>query len=248
MKKKGVQILYKDDVLIAVSKPYGMIVNNADTSQYSYTLQDWVKEKAESGELRMESVFGSEFEDRSGIVHRLDKETSGVLLIARSVEGFVKLQSQFKERIVKKVYVALCHGEFPESGSVSVPVGRLPWNRKRFGVVPEGREAETSFELISRFENPDDRKETLSFVRAFPKTGRTHQIRVHLQYAGFPIYADLFYTGRKVAARDRKRLSRHFLHAEKISFSHPKTQEEIVITAPLPDDLSEFIKKLKKRA
>lgn len=249
IEKKGkVEIVYEDEDIIAVVKPYGMIVNNADTSSKEFTLQDWTEEKLEikNVNLKIDNTLISDFYNRSGIVHRLDKETSGILLIAKNEESFKNLQAQFKERKVEKCYVALCHGTFVQEGSISVPVGRLPWNRMRFGVVPDGRSAVTDFKMEQLYQNPDEKNGKLSLIKAFPKTGRTHQIRVHLQYAGFPIYSDVLYAGRRVARDDRKRLPRHFLHAKEISFFHPKTGEKMTLSSQLTKDLSDFLSSLTK--
>jgi len=242
------KVLFEDNDFIAVSKPAHMIVNKSDTSLYEYTLQDWAENNIKYKKLDIKDKEESDFYKRAGIVHRLDKETSGVILIAKNEEAFENLQMQFKNRLVKKAYLALCHGEIRDGGKIAVPVGRLSWNRKRFGVTPEGREAVTEFLPISVYRNPDDEKETLSLIKLFPKTGRTHQLRVHLRYINHPIYSDLFYAGRKQSRRDRRRLGRHFLHAEEIFFLHPKTKKEIKVTAPLPSDLDSFIKALEKIA
>lgn len=240
------EIVFEDDSLLAVVKPYGMIVNKSDTSRHEYTLQDWAIENIKYQTSETKNIRESDFMRRSGIVHRLDKETSGILLIAKNEKSFKELQRQFKAREVEKTYVALCHGELRGEGSVSVPVGRLPWNRMRFGVVPEGRSATTIFNPLEVYEDPDDKNKKLTLIEAYPKTGRTHQIRVHMQYLGFPIYSDILYAGRKMAVRDRKRLGRHFLHAQKISFTHPRNGKKITIPSKLPDDLSGFLNTLQK--
>ncbi len=198
-----------------------------------------------------------EFLNRAGVVHRLDKETSGVLLIAKNPAAFSHLQAQFKERTVKKRYVALAHGTItPPDGEVRIPVGRLPWNRKQFGIVAGGREAVTKYKVISNYKFPlglssgrrliSNKKETLSLVELYPETGRTHQIRVHLKYIGHPIFADFLYAGRKTARNDRKLLSRVFLHAAKISFLHPTTAAELEFESPLPEELQTFLNSLEK--
>lgn len=240
-----VAISYEDDDLFCVVKPYGMIVNNADTSRNEFTLQDWVDIRLKDLGISIEND-GSDFFKRSGIVHRLDKETSGVLLIAKNRESFEALQLQFKERRVEKTYVAVCHGVFPEEANISVPVGRLPWNRMRFGVVPSGRSAVTDFKLIDIYSDPDRKGEKLSYINAYPKTGRTHQIRVHLQYSGHPIYSDELYAGRKIGNLDRKRLNRHFLHAKKITFDHPITKKRLSVDSELTKELIDFLKQLTK--
>lgn len=242
----NVEIAYEDDSMVGVVKPYGMIVNNADTSRNEFTLEDWARKNIKYQKSSANDDKNSDFYNRAGIVHRLDKETSGILLIAKSEDVFKDLQRQFKERVVEKTYIALCHGKFPEEANISIPVGRLPWNRMRFGILPEGRNSITDFKLVSLYKDPDKKNEILSYIKAFPKTGRTHQIRVHLQYAGYPIYADILYAGRKVARDDRRRLPRHFLHAKEISFDHPVTKKKITIASDLPIDLSQFLNTLEK--
>ena len=129
-----------------INKPAGMIVNNADTSRKVYTVQDFIAENFTIEKVDPES----EFTKRGGIVHRLDKETSGALIVALREKAFFQIQQQFKDRNVKKEYIALCHGKLPEEGQINAPIGRLPWNRMRFGVIPSGREAFTEFKLIER--------------------------------------------------------------------------------------------------
>ena len=240
------EIVFEDDSLLAVVKPFGMIVNRADTSRHEYTLQDWAISNIKYKIPKIKNIEESDFMKRSGIVHRLDKETSGILLIAKKENVFKEIQRQFKERGVEKTYTALCHGQLMSDGSVSVPVGRLPWNRMRFGVVPEGRSATTDFRPEGIFRDPDDKNLKLTLVSVYPKTGRTHQIRVHMQYLGNPIYSDTLYAGRKVSVRDRKRLGRHFLHARKISFFHPVSHKRITISSDLPEDLQKFLDSLER--
>ncbi|HEX7042452.1 MAG TPA: RluA family pseudouridine synthase [Patescibacteria group bacterium] len=250
------EILYEDKDLLVLNKPAGYVVNRSDTTSNNITLQDWVekytkinysffweKKEQESEYPSAEEVFVS----RSGIVHRLDKETSGVILVAKNPQSFIDLQRQFKEREVKKVYLALAHGEIkPADGQISVPVGRLEFNRKRFGVVAGGRESLTNYHVISKFEYkiPKKQGEILSLVELYPKTGRTHQIRVHLKHIGHPIFSDELYAGRKTARDDRKVLQRVFLHASEITFFHPLTKKEMNIKAELPKELSNFLKSL----
>lgn len=184
------------------------------------------------------------FMQRSGIVHRLDKETSGVILVAKNPEAFATLQRQFKERLVHKTYVALAHGKItPEEGEINVPVGRLEYNRMRFGVVAGGRESVTHYQVLSHFQYQITKKqmEVLSLVELYPKTGRTHQIRVHLKHINHPIFGDELYAGRKTARNDRKLLPRVFLHAAKISFLHPTTKKEMQFEAPLTGELQETL-------
>ncbi len=187
-----------------------------------------------------------EYRSRGGVVHRLDKETSGILLIAKNPQSFLNLKNQFKDRIVEKEYFALAHGEVkPEEGVINVPVGRLPYNRTKFGVIVGGREAETQYQVLSiKYFVSKNKREPLSYLRLNPKTGRTHQIRVHLKYINHPIFADPLYAGRKVGRDDRKYLSRLFLHASKISFNHPVSLKKLTFESPLPKDLQDFLGQL----
>ncbi len=238
-------IIYKDENYVLLDKPAGMIVNNADTSRDVCTVQDWVEKNFNLQPKTYNFENPSEFLKRGGIVHRLDKETSGALIVALNEESFVALQEQFKERLVKKEYIALCHGKLVPEGEINVPIGRLPWNRMRFGVIPQGRASYTKFKTMKHLVLKNGRdSEELSLVHVFPQTGRTHQIRVHFQYAGHPIFADALYAGRKTILRDRKILNRHFLHASKIAFLSPTTNKEVEFIAPLSPELVDFLSKL----
>lgn len=214
-----IPILFEDDALVIINKPSGLVVNRAESVKEK-TVEDWAHEKFTSGI------------DRSGVVHRIDKETSGILLIAKTPEAFAALQRQFKERIVKKTYLALVHGKLvPEEGEIRAPVGRLPWNPQRFGIVPEGKDAVTKYKVI---------KDNL--VELYPETGRTHQIRVHLKYINHPIIGDYLYAGRKTARDDRKWAPRVMLHAWKLTFVHPNSGKKITVEAPIPDDMMKAVR------
>ncbi len=235
------EILFEDDFILVVNKPAGLIVNKADTSVGQPTLQEWIEKK-----IGVVSNESSEFLSRSGIVHRLDKETSGVIVVAKDEETFLELQRQFKSREVEKTYEALVHGKVtPTEGEVNAPIGRLPWDRKKFGVIAEGRESKTIYKVLKEFSTRIGKKEEkLTLVNVYPKTGRTHQIRVHFKYLGFPIFSDSTYAGRKTARDDRKLLTRHFLHAKKIKIVHPKRGESMEFEASLPTELVDFIASL----
>ena len=257
-------ILFEDRDILVIDKPAGFVTNRADTTINQPTVQEWAEEILNIKYKRANRQVRSEFERRGGIVHRLDKETSGGLIIAKNEERFIKLQKQFKEGRVEKTYIALCHGEIkPSTGEINIPIGRLPWNRMRFGVLPQGREARSKYKVSSpadsfrsgsrtneicrdiKYYVSGKEREPLSLVEVYPETGRTHQIRVHMQYIGHPIFADELYAGRKISKRDRKLLPRHFLHASKISFTHPKTGKTVEFESPLPSDLKEFLNALK---
>lgn len=260
-----IKIIYEDSDILVLDKPAGIIVNRSETVKEE-TVQDWIEEKIlRNKDIKISSDKKdnspnilisqypsiSDFYKRSGIVHRIDKETSGLLLVAKNPQSFENLQLQFKERKVKKTYMALVHGKIAKGeGEIKVPVGRLPWNRKRFGVMVGGREAVTRYRVISNI-NPSaslrarfqisNSPEELSLLELYPETGRTHQIRVHLKYLGHPIFADELYAGRKVSKSDRKVLPRVFLHASKISFVHPKTGDRVSFESKLPEELERFI-------
>ncbi len=246
------KILFEDDSFLVLDKPWGMTVNNSETTVGQETIQDWLTDKfpmfpslaKRSGAGNSQfSDESSDFQKRAGIVHRLDKETSGILLVAKTEQAFLELQRQFKERIVKKSYIALAHGEIKVlEGEINVPVGRLPWNRTQFGVIAGGRESVTKYKVLE-VKHLD--KEPLTLVQLYPETGRTHQIRVHLKYLGYPIFSDFLYGGRKVAKADRKILPRVFLHAAKIEFNHPASGESVAFESPLPPELKEFLDALE---
>jgi len=233
------QIIFEDDFLLVLDKPAGMVVNRAISAK-GKTLQDWLEENFQSANWR--TIFNDQA-CRSGIVHRLDKETSGILLVAKTQDAFADLQDQFRKRKVQKKYLALVHGRVePKEGTVEAPVGRLPWNRERFGVFPGGREARTAYKAETYYEK-EGRSYTL--LELNPQTGRTHQIRVHLKFLGYPIVSDNFYAGRKTARADRKWCPRLFLHASEISFIHPETERRISFSSPLPQELAQALQSFK---
>ena len=239
-----IKVIYEDDDLLVLNKPAGVTVNRSDTTRYQITVQDFTEKRIS---FPKNSDPNSDFVKRAGIVHRLDKETSGILLVAKNEAAFKDLQRQFKEREVKKTYWALAHGKIvPDDGVITATVGRLPWNRKRFGVLAGGRESVTRYHVISNFKYQiSNRAEDLTLVELYPETGRTHQIRVHLKYINRPIFADFLYAGRKVSRDDRKFIERVFLHAAKISLKHPSTKKTIEFESSLPPELKALLEKFK---
>src|SRR3989344_2526465 len=223
------KVIYEDEDIFVLDKPAGWVVNEADTTKDNPVVQTWLKEN-------FKSPLVTSRVERSGVVHRIDKETSGLLLIAKNQESFMNLQAQFKDRKVEKEYIALVHNQLkPSEGEINVPVGRLPWNRERFGVLAGGRDSTTAYNVVAYYTLNST---YYSLVELKPKTGRTHQIRIHLKYLGFPIVSDIFYAGRKTSRKDRLWCVRLFLHAAKISFYHPRTNEKISFASDLAPDLA----------
>ncbi len=238
--------IYEDEDLLVIDKPAGITVNKSETTVNQITIQYWSETQFEIDLKIAEDNTASDFYKRGGIVHRLDKETSGILLIAKTEHAFIELQKQFKDRTVKKTYISLTHGKISEdTKEINVPGGRLPWNRKQFGIIPGGRESKTMLKVLEYILNKKT-KEPLTLVELYPQSGRTHQIRVHLKYIGHPVFSDFLYAGRKTARKDRKILPRVFLHAAKISFKHPTTGEAVNIESSLPTELFELLQTLNK--
>jgi 23S rRNA pseudouridine1911/1915/1917 synthase len=227
-------VVYEDDTLLVVDKPAGMVVHPAP-GHPSGTLVNALL--ARSPEL---AETGS---SRPGIVHRLDKDTSGLLLVAKSERIGRQLQRQFKERKVRKAYLALVDGHVsPAWGRIEAPVGRDPRHRQRMAVLAGGREAVTEYHVLENYAHtvgPAAGEFTL--LEAEPVTGRTHQIRVHFASIGHPVAGDATYGRRK----SHLALSRQFLHARKIGFRHPATRQRMEFEARLPEDLQEVLDLLR---
>ncbi len=229
-------IIFEDKNLLALDKPSGWVVNDATTVQGRQTLQSWIKDN-------LKFPISNDKLLRSGIVHRLDKPTSGIILVAKTKEVYEALQKEFFNREVKKTYIALVHGRVEDSkGVINAPVGRLPWKRTKFGVFPEGRPAITNYKVTGYYSlssNP------FTILELYPKTGRTHQLRVHLKHIGHPVVADPLYAGRKTLREDLKTFPRLFLHAKSIEFVHPVTKKVIKLESPFPPDLASALEQLK---
>jgi 23S rRNA pseudouridine1911/1915/1917 synthase len=230
-----IPILYEDNSLVVINKPAGIVVNRAQSVR-GKTIQDWAIARHDLDP----PVAGNEFQSRSGVVHRLDRETSGALIVTKTPEAFAAIKAQFMARRVDKTYTALVHGALvPKVGEIAAPVGRLPWNRKRFGVVADGKPATTRYHTDRMFDVSTPKGQvTVSLVTLHPQTGRTHQIRVHLKHIGHPIVGDTLYAGRKQARDDRAWVGRTLLHASRFVFSHPTTAVVVDVSAPLPADFT----------
>lgn len=232
-------IVYEDEFLAVINKPAGMVVHPGAGVQ-SGTLANAIA-------FHFAEAFAEQNRDkpgstRIGIVHRLDKDTSGLIVVAKSDEMHEALSEQFREREVYKSYVALVHGSLEQNmGKVDAPIGRNKHNRLRMKVATHGRSAVSLWKVRKRFD-----KFTLLDIEI--KTGRTHQIRVHMGYLNHPVVGDEIYNeGRDNTVMDSyvrngiASMRRFFLHAEKLSFTHPKTKERLEFTQELPTELKEFL-------
>lgn len=217
--QKKVKIIYQDDSLLVLNKPAGLVTLRVETYQGD-TLQDW-----------LEKNLAILVRNRAGIAHRLDKETSGLILVAKNNHCFDYLQDQFKKRKVKKTYWTLVRGNLTGQGEILAPVGRRPGDRFKFGVVPGGKRAKTSYQVIRNLKIDG---EDYSLIKVRPETGRTHQIRVHFKYLGHPIFGDPLYGGKKERGRSM------FLVAKRIEFDHP-SGKKMRFSLPLPNLLSELV-------
>ncbi|WP_425147329.1 RluA family pseudouridine synthase [Deinococcus sp.] len=222
------EIIYEDEALIAVNKPPGMVTHPAP-GVVSGTLVN-----ALLGRMNLPTQQGFEQDGsyRPGIVHRLDKETSGVIVVAKTVADHARLSAAFKERETRKTYLAIAAGTWKAQQPLRVdaPIGRHPVARQRMSVGgAAAREAQTLFTPLGTF--PDGQGRTLALVQAQPRTGRTHQIRVHLLHLGSPVLGDSVY-GRPSAV-----IGRHALHAWRLELPHPRSGETLHLSASVPDDL-----------
>ena len=219
------KIVYEDNDLLVVDKPAGLAVHPAPGHR-SHTLVNAVLGYLPGLAEDDESL-------RPGIVHRLDKDTSGLILVAKNRLAQANLSDQFKSRSVSKAYLVLVKGKLtPESGIIEAAIGRDPRNRQRMAVVSRGREARTDYRVLRYIGNH-------SLLEIKPETGRTHQIRVHLAAIGFPVLGDASY------GVDSPHLSRQFLHASKIGFRLPSTGRYVEFTSPLPPDLEQALKDIR---
>ncbi len=220
-----VSVVYEDDDLLVVDKPAGMVVHPAPGHPQDTLVNALL--------TRLPELSRAEEGLRPGIVHRLDKDTSGLMVVAKNRRAHENVSRQIKEREIRKVYIALATGYLePAEGTIRTHIGRDPRNRKRMAVVVGGREAETSYSLLERLPG-------YTLVEAFPRTGRTHQIRVHFSSLGYPLAGDTLYGGKS------PRLGRQFLHAHVLGLRLPATEEYIEFSSPLPVDLEAVLVKLR---
>ncbi|MCD6552195.1 MAG: RluA family pseudouridine synthase [Thermotoga sp.] len=227
--KIDLKVLYEDKDIIVIDKPGDMIVHPVP-SKLSGTLVNALLYHCSD----LQGVGGKL---RPGIVHRLDKETSGVIVVAKNDLAHQSLSRQFKDRKVKKAYILLVRGRVKENeGTVELPLARHPVLRVKMTVSESGKEAVTHYRVLKRFDD------VASLVLAFPRTGRTHQIRVHMKSLGHPIMGDKIYG--KYKEDEMFGIKRQMLHALKLGFFHPRTGEWMEFVSPIPEDFRKAIKKI----
>lgn len=280
-----IPIVYEDEDVLAINKPAGLVVNRSQT-QKEPTVQDWIEQTRspvvrqpviDSPMVSQDFAFGSPeemFKERSGIVHRLDKETSGVLLIAKHPDALVWYMSQFKQRLTQKTYVGLVHGKVqPQQGTIDLPIARNSSMRLQFAVREDGRESQTQYRVLSFYPKLNVEKieaaafhehaqqglsknfrraskiyQGFSLVEMKPKTGRTHQLRVHFSHIHHPLVGDKVYSGSKRRLVDQIWCARHFLHAQSLKIAQYRTKNELNIEAPLAEDLKKVLTYLEEYA
>ena len=219
-------VVYEDDDLLVVDKPAGMAVHPGPGH-----LDDTLANAVLAHSPGLEGIGG---EQRPGIVHRLDKDTSGLIVVAKNERAHTSLSDQFKERSVTKGYLALVHGQVsPPEAIIDAPIGRHPRDRKRMTIVEKGREARTYYKTIDTFKK-------FTLLKVQPRTGRTHQIRVHLASMRHRVVGDAVY------GHPHPSLDRHFLHANRLGFEHPSTGEHVEWSSDLPAELTEFLSTLPR--
>ena len=223
-----VEVVYEDSDIIVVNKPKGLVVHPAN-GNWDGTLVNAIMA------ICKDSLSGIGGEIRPGIVHRLDKDTSGLLIIAKNDEAHLNMSNQIKNREVKKIYYALVRGNVSENeATINMPIGRSTKDRKKMAVTKNGKEAVTHFKVLERFN-----KYTLLEVKI--DTGRTHQIRVHLSEIGHPVVGDEVYSNGK----NEFGIKGQLLHAKSLDFKHPISGKELHLEAEIPEEFSNVLKELR---
>ncbi|GAX02806.1 ribosomal large subunit pseudouridine synthase D [Secundilactobacillus pentosiphilus] len=220
-------IVYEDDDVIVVNKPSGMVVHPSP-GHPDHTLVNALLYHSP-----LSTINGTY---RPGIVHRIDKDTSGLLMVAKNDNAHRSLAAQLKNKTNLREYIALVHGVIKQdTGVIDAPIGRSPKDRKRQAIVADGRHAVTHYQVLERYLN-------YTLISCWLETGRTHQIRVHMKSIGHPLAGDPLYGPRKTIAG-----SGQFLHAKKLGFRHPVTGKQLVFDAPLPADFQKVINRLREQ-
>lgn len=222
----NLDIIYEDDDLLVINKPEGLVVHPA-SSYHEPTLVHGLMHQVDT----LSSINGV---IRPGIVHRIDKDTSGLLVVAKNDKAHQLLSEQLKNHEIKRTYIALVYHDFTEGeGTINAPIGRHPKNRLKMAIVEDGKHAVTHFKVLKRFDN----KYTL--ISCELETGRTHQIRVHMAYINHPIVGDAIYGPKQVISDHGQ-----FLHATELAFMHPIKKEYMTFNADIPDYFQKFIDSL----
>ena len=222
------EVVYEDEAVLVINKPPGLVMHPG-SGNWEGTLLNALLRHAP----QLEQV------PRAGIVHRLDKDTSGLLVVARNIAAQTDLVRQLQARTVKRDYVAVVHGRVARDGKVEAPIGRHPVSRTRMAVVARGKPAVTHYRVAARYEHA-------TLLECALETGRTHQIRVHLASIGHPLVGDPVY-GRRAATRAHAAFPRQALHARRLAFVHPVSRQQVSFDAPLPFDMRELISALEGR-
>ena len=220
-------IVYQDDSLAVINKPQGLVVHAGNGTNGSTLVNALL--------YHLDNLSGINGVIRPGIVHRLDKNTSGLLVVAKNDQAHLRLSKQLEDKTCRRIYVALLEGKLKDDkGVVDTFIDRNPKDRKKMTVSNSGRRAITEYEVVKRFEN-------YTLCRFSLKTGRTHQIRVHAKHLGHPVVGDIEY-GYK---NQKFKLNGQLLHAERLEFTHPVTEERVSFSAPIPDYFTKILKIIK---
>jgi 23S rRNA pseudouridine1911/1915/1917 synthase len=231
-------IVYEDSHLLVLNKPAGLVVHPA-VGNWSGTLQN--------GLLHFDASLSGI--PRAGIVHRLDKETSGLMVVARTLQAHHSLVCQLQAKTVYREYHALAYGEIISGTTIDLPIGRHPTHRQRYTVRDAGKDAVTHYRVLEKFKH-------FTLVRVMLETGRTHQIRVHLSHVGYALVGDPMYRGRlhipKAASEELTAILHQFkrqaLHAAKLGLIHPETQQQQSWEVPIPDDMQQLISVIRENS
>ncbi|OIP24865.1 hypothetical protein AUK11_02080 [bacterium CG2_30_37_16] len=227
----SIPIIFENEEFLAINKPAGLVVHPAFGHADATLVNILVSMRPDL--MRLDNL-------RPGIIHRLDKDTSGIMLVAKTEDAVAFLSKEIENRKVKKQYLALVFGKVdPQKGEINVPLKRSSVNRKRVDVSAAGKSAITNYEVAEELG-----KTTL--INAFPVTGRTHQIRVHFSYIGHPIVGDVTYSsGSQIAESENLGVKRQMLHAYRLGFIDPKTKKWLELEAPIPQDFQDLLQKIR---